>query len=531
MNITGVIVDAALRQRLALLAARAGWECRLCASPEELERPPTLPGRPADLFLCDDPAILDRQPGHGAVEVVLNRGAAASNGSRERLHVDADESDETLLLALATCVNARRIRERLGELERTEPITHLPRREQLLDALSACHSRPLGLLVIQVDHAAHLYEGLDPVSRTDLLSALAGHMERALPAQGRLGFFDAACFLVALPEVTEAALADHARAMVRELAAPLAYRHGELHLTASVGYAFEARFSDAERLWSEAWSAMRRAVADGGNRAEGPERPSGTAPRPDAVEREEFSLMLQPQLSADGARLTGAEALLRWQGMEVGGLGPARFVPLAEQQGQMGRIGDWVLGHACTEAAGWLDQHPSPLILGVNVSPQQFHNDALVKRVGHYHAERWFDPAMLELELPLEAFLTLVDDYRRQLYRLRDWGVRFALDNLGSGLIDAAKLLRCPADTLKIDRALVARVNHDPGAWELVSQICQLGNRFELRVIAVGVEDGDALATLQSLGCTEVQGYLYSPPLPPGDFRSMLAREGAGRND
>ena len=164
-------------------------------------------------------------------------------------------------------------------------------------------------------------------------------------------------------------------------------------------------------------------------------------------------------------------------------------------------------------------------MLGINVSPQQFHRDAIVERIDRFRAESWFDPGMLELELPQDAMLALVDQYRPLLYRLRDWGVRFALDNLGGSLIDAAKLLRCPVDTLKIDRTLVARMEEDREARELVSQICSLAERFELRVVAVGVEKTSQLTMLQRFGCTDVQGYLLSPPVSLEQFRAMLNQE------
>ena len=131
---------------------------------------------------------------------------------------------------------------------------------------------------------------------------------------------------------------------------------------------------------------------------------------------------------------------------------------------------------------------------------------------------------MLELELSHENMLHLVDNYRDQLYKLRDLGVRFALDNLGQSLIDPPKLLRCPVDTLKIDRSLIANLETDPQAADLVQQICQLGDRFKLRVVAVGVENEAQLQRLGDFGCSDVQGYLLSPPVSLEDFHQLLGR-------
>ncbi|MDZ7670611.1 MAG: GGDEF domain-containing protein [Gammaproteobacteria bacterium] len=525
MNVSGVIHDAALRERLSLLAAAAGWRCWLCSDRTGLERIIAALAPTPDLLIFDDLADVEQHLEHSAIRVLVTELPAGPSASREYSQVDPDQSDDDLLHALKTCVNARRLRERFAEFERTEPITSLPRHEELFRSLQGSKGRPLGLLVVQIDHAAHLYDSLDPVSKTDLLAAMGAHIRDAVPANGVLGFFDAACFVVALPEIAEDQLSRAAQAVVARVRAPLFFRGGELHLTVSVGHAFDAMYAAPDRLWARAWRAMRAALENGGDRCAGADNASVSNRLPQALEREEFSLVLQPQVAVDGGRIAGAETLLRWQGMEVGELAPNRFIPMAEQRGHMARIGDWVLDRACREAANWLEHLLDPVILGINVSPQQFHKAAIVERIGRYRTESWFDPAMLELELSQDAMLTLVDDYRTQLYQLRDWGVRFAMDNLGSSLIDTAKLLRCPADTLKIDRALISRLDEDREARELVAQICQLGQRFELRVVAVGVERAEQLTLLERFGCTDVQGYLFSPPVSLAQFRALLNEE------
>ncbi len=536
MNVTGVIHDADLRERLNLLAAAAGWRCWLCSEVAELERISISLTPSADLLLCDDAQSLARLRHHPGSHALLVGAGIELPEESGFSRIDPDQPDEELLHALKTCVNAKRFRDRFAQLERTEPITSLPRHEELFRSLRRYGGGPMGLLVVQIDHAGHLYDSLDPVSRTDLLAAMGSHIQAAVPAHGLLGFFDAACFVVALPGVNEAALTRAAGAVVSTVREPFRFRGGELHLTVSVGSAFETMYGDPERLWNQAWRAMRRALDQGGNRAAGATTPGLSERLPRAIEREEFSLVLQPQVSVDGKSLTGAEALLRWQGMEVGELAPNRFIPLAEQRGHMARIGDWVLDRACREASTWFEHLLEPLVLGINVSPQQFHGAAIVERIDRYRAESWFDPGMLELELPQEAMLTLVDDYRPQLYKLRDWGVRFAMDNLGGSLIDAGKLLRCPADTLKIDRSLISLLEDDREARELIERICELGRRFELRVVAVGVERPEQLAALERFGCTDVQGYLLSPPVSLAQFRELLnddlerPRDRAGRD-
>ena len=528
MNLCGFIGDVALNERLTLLAAKAGWTCWLCDDLAVLKKLMASISPAADAIVSDDLTALQSLSAHGTALALLHNGqepdASLETGNLPESVIPTNQTDDEVLQALKTCVNARRFRARFAELERNEPITRLPRYEELFQNLNRIKGKPLGLLVVQIDHAAHLYNNLDPVSKTDLLAAIGEHISGAIPAPALLGFYDAACFIVALPEFPEADTIRTADALVSALRRPLNFRGGELHITVSIGSSFEALFNEPQRIWSDAWRAMRRAAETGGNRAQGPSDAALSRRLPGALERDEFSLVLQPQATIDGERLTGAEALLRWQGMEVGELAPDQFIPVAEQRGHMARIGDWVLDNACLEATTWFEHLLDPFWLGINISAQQFHNGAIVDRIGRYRAERWFDPAILELELGHEAMLTLVDDHREQLYQLRDWGVRFALDNLGSSLIDASKLLRCPADTLKIDRSLISRMETDPQAAELVTQICQLGERFELRVVAVGVEHDSQRRMLAKVGCTDIQGYLFSPPVSLDQFSTLLTQ-------
>ncbi|MCZ6710399.1 MAG: bifunctional diguanylate cyclase/phosphodiesterase [Gammaproteobacteria bacterium] len=529
MNVCGLIKDELLRKRLARLAAKAGWSIHLVEDEQTLIRMLAALTPPPDAVLSDSAELFSGLGPSAAAWVLLDTARnpdlpAEADPDSEVAVVDSSVDDETLMQHVKTCVNARRFRARFAELDRIEPITSLPRHEELFQSLIAHKGRSLGLIIVQLDHAEHLYADLDPVSKTDLLAALGQHIQSALPKQARLGFHDAGCFIIALPQIHEADLQRISQRLLASLRRAICYRGGEIYITVSLGYSFEATFNNTERLWSGAWQAMCAAVDAGGNRAHG-DGDSETSERIlRALDREEFSLVLQAQWNIQGDKLRGVEALLRWQGMEVGELAPSQFIPIAEKQGYMGRIGDWVLERACSEASTWFERLVDPILLAVNVSPQQFHKDAILNQIRRFSAERWLNPGMLELELSHENMLLLVDDYRDQLYTLRDWGVRFALDNLGNSLIEANKLLRCPADTLKIDRGLISGLGKDPQTADLVQQICQLGQRFKLRVVAVGVETTEQLKQLADYGCSDVQGYLLSSPVPLTDFHHLLGR-------
>jgi EAL domain-containing protein (putative c-di-GMP-specific phosphodiesterase class I)/GGDEF domain-containing protein len=525
MNVCGLIKDGALRERLTQLAARAGWSISLAKDEQNLLGMLATLSPVPDVILSDSEELFLGLGPSTSAWLLLNAdrvGLAGVEIDAEIAVIDPTSNDDALLQHIKTCVNARRFRARFAAIDRKEPITSLPRHEELFQSMSGHKGESLGLVIVQLDHADHLYDNLDPVSKTDLLAALAQHIQSALPERGRLGFYDAACFVIALPGIHEAGLKQASQQLIDNVRLPMRYRGGEIHFTASIGYSFTASFNDSEQLWSDAWQAMCNAGAAGGDRAHGASDNKIFERIPAALERDEFSLVLQAQWNMQGDKLRGVEALLRWQDMEVGELTPGQFIPIAEKRGHMARIGDWVLERACREASTWFEHLLDPLILAVNVSPQQFHNDAILNQIRRFSAERWLDPSMLELELSHENMLYLVDDYRDQLYTLRDLGVRFAMDNLGNSLIDANKLLRCPADTLKIDRSLIAALCKDKQAADLVKQICQLGARFNLRVVAVGVETDEQLTRLVDYGCSDVQGYLLSAPVPLEDFYQLL---------
>jgi EAL domain-containing protein (putative c-di-GMP-specific phosphodiesterase class I)/GGDEF domain-containing protein len=518
MILCGSIADDALRARLTGLAEASGWNSWITHDATLLEPMLDALATQPDAVVSDDRAPLTALSDLPCARVLL---ADSSADDPELFVLGVPDDDGELLQHLYDCINAARLRARFAEGMSREPITRLPRHQELVGHLIESRGRPVALLVVQVDHAEHLYANLDPVGRTDLLDALANRLRLAVPAQGMIGFYDAGCFIVVLPEQPADSLVRTAEGIRTASRSPLKCSSGEIHLTVSIGCNHVARYRQFDLLWQGAWQAVNRAAQLGGNRTEwGPSDPVGSR-LPSALERAEFGLMLQGQWSGD--RLTGVEALLRWQGLEVGELAPSHFIPIAEREGFITRIGDWVLEEASNAATNWLEHLIRPLLLCVNVSPQQFVNRAITRQIERLRGERWLDPAMLELELSQENMLLLVDEHREQLYALRDWGVRFAIDNVGTELIDFDRLLRCPADTLKIDRSLTSKVTTHPASRDLISEIVGIGERFQLRVVAVGVETQDQVEALNRLGDMDLQGFLLSPPVPIDEFHQLLS--------
>jgi len=520
MILCGSITDSELRARLLAVADGMGWDSWITHEPGLLNPMLEALSSPADAIISDETGTLERLPQTGAAHILIALNPAEPAPAGGFFVIDIAESDDAIRQHLYNCINTTRLKSRFQESAAREPITRLPRHQELVSALIHQRGTEVALLVVQVDHAEHLYANLDPVSRTDLLDALATRLKLAVPGHGTIGFYDAGCFIVVLPGQSRDSLMRTADGIRTAARTPLSYAGGEIHLTVSIGCNHVSEYRSFDTLWQGAWQAVNRAAGSGGNRTEGGPTDHISARLPSALEREEFGLMLQGQWSSE--RLTGVEALLRWQGLEVGELAPSHFIPIAEQDGFITRIGDWVLEQASTAATNWLEHLISPIYLCVNVSPQQFVNESITRQIERLKRERWLDPAMLELELSLSNMLALVDEHRDQLYRLRDWGVRFAVDNLGTELINFDRLLRCPADTLKIDRELIGRVDSHAASRDLVAEINGIGERFQLRVVAVGVETPEQLRILHGLGDLEVQGFLLAPPVPIGEFQQLL---------
>lgn len=434
----------------------------------------------------------------------------------------------TLVQHITTLTNVAHFEAQFFRSATAEPITQLPRHDEVLNSMQNHRGQPCGLIVTEIDHAEHLYENLDPVSKTDLLGAIGAHMSNALPREAYAGIFNAACFVAWCPGVTGLPLQTATQKLVDACQRTLSFRSGELNFTVSCGFADTQMLTTPEPLWQAAWAAKETAKTHGGNCSVAAFATEHLSARiPEALTRNEFSLALQPQWDIRGAELTGAEVLLRWQGLDVGKITPDQFIPLAERHGEINRVGDWVLAQTCANIAAWSAPPQENLLVGINVSPQQFNKGSIAHLLEALIKQQQLNPCQLELELSHENLLSVVDQHRRTLFQLRDLGVRIAIDNLGVGIVDTQKLLRCPADTLKIDRTLLASMQTDPSVRTLVAQICQVGERFDLRTVAVGIENESQRNLMENLGCTDGQGYLFSPPIPMVDFARYVSTRNA----
>jgi EAL domain-containing protein (putative c-di-GMP-specific phosphodiesterase class I) len=231
-----------------------------------------------------------------------------------------------------------------------------------------------------------------------------------------------------------------------------------------------------------------------------------------------FEIHYQPLVDLRSDRITGCEALLRWRHPVRGMVSPAEFIPVAEETGLIEEIGQWVLRTACAEAAHW----PADIRLAVNVSPIQFKSQTLPLKVAAALAETGLDPRRLELEIT-EAVLIADDDAALvALNQLRALGVHIALDDFGTGYSSLQYLQRFPFDKIKIDRGFVRELTENTGSSSIIRAVVSIAADRNMVTTAEGVETQQQRDIVQALGCTQMQGYLFSAARPAHEIRTML---------
>jgi len=246
-----------------------------------------------------------------------------------------------------------------------------------------------------------------------------------------------------------------------------------------------------------------------------------------ALERDELRVLYQPVMEIASGRIVGGEALLRWQHPQRGMVGPDEFIPLAEETGLIGPIGEWVLRMACKQARAWRDARLGPSRISVNVSARQVEQPGLVRAVASALAETGLPPHCLHLELTEGAVMRQLESVSFTLAELREMGVGISVDDFGTGYSSLGYLKRFPVDTIKIDRSFVRDVTTDQNDAAIVTTVIAMARGLNLRVIAEGVETEAQLSFLRENECHEFQGFLLSRPVSATEFEALVRQRDA----
>jgi diguanylate cyclase (GGDEF)-like protein/PAS domain S-box-containing protein len=332
-------------------------------------------------------------------------------------------------------------------------------------------------------------------------------------------------FTLLLPQIHCAEDAAKAAQRVIDALKPAFHLEGhELYISNSIGIAlYPQDGNDAQTLLKNADAALYQVKEQGRNgyqfytpaiNSKASELLALESRLHHALERNELTLYYQPQVNTNTWEITRMEALIRWQHPELGFISPRVFIPIAEENGLIASIGEWVLRTACAQNKAWQDAGLFPLRIAVNLSARQFKQPCLVETVSTILAETGLDPCYLELEVTETTAMQNVDFTSAMLKDFQAMGVHISLDDFGTGYSSLGYLKKFPLNTIKIDQSFIQELTTDANDAAIVSAVIALGRGLNLSVVAEGVETQEQMESLRSLNCSEMQGYLFSKPLP-----------------
>ena len=425
-------------------------------------------------------------------------------------------------------------------------LTGLPNRTLFGDRLARAlaHARrndlPVAVMLVDLDRFKEVNDSLGHAAGDELLRQVAQRLRSCVRDEDTVARLGGDEFALLLPHVSGVDGAVRvARRLLEVFGTPVQLGASEVVVTPSVGISlFPQDGDEADEIVEGADAAMYRAKELGRNtfeifspdlRSAANERLALEAALRRGLEREEFVLHYQPKVDIRTGRVTGAEALIRWQHPERGLTFPDFFIPLAEQTGLVRELGEFVIAAACEQLQAWRAARLPRLTVAVNVSATQL-REGLAEYVSRALRLADLDGRSLELELTESAALESLELTVAQLQELRALGVTCSIDDFGTGYCGLSYLNRLPVDALKIDRSFITELSG--GSDTIVTAVIALGHSLGLKVIAEGVETADQLARLADRGCDEMQGYLFSKPVPADEFAALVvARNQDGATD
>ncbi|WP_409281346.1 bifunctional diguanylate cyclase/phosphodiesterase [Pseudomonas defluvii] len=422
-----------------------------------------------------------------------------------------------------------------------DPLTGLPNRtlfESRLQAALSCTqtSKAQGaVLFLDLDRFKHINDSLGHPVGDLLLKGIAHRLKeqvRDIDTVARLGGDE---FIILLPGLHQPSDAEHIAAkLLNCFSAPFQAGEHEFFTSASIGTSlYPQDGSDVASLIRNADAAMYRSKAKGRNRVESYTRDLTAQASARvalehelrrAIERDELSLYYQPKFSLKTQSLIGAEALIRWSNPTFGDVPPEHFIALAEENGMILQLGDWVLEHACRQMQQWKQTYLAFGPLSINLAGAQLRQPSLVKRIEQLLNTYHLSAGDLQLEITENFIMSQAEEALAILHQLKRLGVQLAIDDFGTGYSSLSYLKRLPLDILKIDQSFIRGLPDDTHDAAIARAIIALGRSMQLTIIAEGVENLAQQRFLAAEGCEQIQGYIVSLPLPPEEFAATFLR-------
>lgn len=429
----------------------------------------------------------------------------------------------------------RQAEERVRHLAHYDELTGLPNRsmfnQRLAHALAQArrNDKPLAILFIDLDRFKNINDTLGHDAGDRVLKEVAERLRSCLRESDTAGRLGGDEFVVLIEELSQPVyVAGVAQKILAAVAKPLILDAQEFHLTASIGIsAYPDDSKDMQSLLKNADIAMYRAKEQGRNNYQfysaqmnvhTLERLALESNLRRALERNEFLLHYQPKVDIGSGRITGMEALVRWQQPAKPLILPAQFISLAEETGLIVPIGEWVLKTACAQNKSWQEHGLPPLRVAVNLSARQFGHETLLQDVARVLNETGLDPTALEFEITESMVMHNPEHAVKLLTKLKAMGIQLSIDDFGTGYSSLNYLKRFPIDSVKIDRSFIQDLPGDGDDAAITRAIIAMAHSLRLKVIAEGVETEEQLSFLRNHGCDEMQGNYFSKPLPENEF-------------
>jgi diguanylate cyclase (GGDEF)-like protein/PAS domain S-box-containing protein len=429
----------------------------------------------------------------------------------------------------------RQAHEKIAHLAHYDALTDLPNRVLFRERIEAelqraAQGKPFALLYIDIDEFKGINDTLGHHIGDELLKTVACRIRACVKDDDMVARLGGDEFAVIKTDIASAAeVEDFVAPLYEAIRRPFQCLGHQLLTNASIGIALAPRDgTELDQLIKNADLAMYAAKSGGRRTYRFFEAAMGESAKARLTMEQDlrqalasggFDIHYQPLVNLERGEVCGCEALLRWRHPERGMISPAEFIPVAEDAGLIDELGDWVLRTACAEAASW----PDHIHIAVNVSPIQLKCQTLAIRIAGALATSGLKPDRLELEIT-EAVLIRDDEAALAiLHQLRGIGVRIALDDFGTGYSSLSYLRRFPFDKIKIDRCFVSDIDGAGGSSSIVRAVVNLAGALDMTTVAEGVETETQRAVLRELGCTEMQGYLFSAAKPADEVKKLFA--------
>lgn len=454
--------------------------------------------------------------------------------------------EESSLITMAASISGARQRQQVEEKIRYQAmhdlLTGLPNRLRFNDILNQGIQKiiqpeeSIAVMFLDLDRFKIINDTLGHTVGDDLLKIVAQRIRDTIRIEDVVARWGGDEFTIFLPRVTEIPpIIQIAKNILQTLEDAFYINGHELYISSSIGIALLGKDSpDAETLIQHADAALYYAKNEGRNNYQfykeslsqkNPELLKLEKNLRHAMKRKELMLYYQPRVNITTGKITGMEALLRWNHPEMGVISPAVFIPLAEKSGLIISIGEWALRQACIQNKAWQDAGYQPITIAVNLSPGQFRQPKLVEILTDILTETQLKPEFLELEITETTAIADINFTTVALQNLAEMGLLLSIDDFGTGYSSLNRLKVLPFHNLKIDQSFIRELTTDPKVAHIIQAIVTLGQSLGLRLIAEGVEHPAELEFLRSIHCDEVQGYLLYRPLSVEQATEALKNE------